>query len=271
MASGTLANKKNSKRRKSFGPGATIEKKRKQGSEGRSWLTHPAKKNKKQGSAEGKEKAVVVVDRSEVQWQGKQEQAQWLMERFKSASRHLSSLELDPIPDGSIVELSQGRDRMIEDLSWHIKNIFGQSWEEALCKGDLRSSKNLQLEAGSPALLVICSSANRCVNLLRGMRAFSSKCKPVKLFAKHIKIEEQTEALKGHTNIGAGTPNRIKKLMDMGALGLSRLEVVILDMEKDAKGLTLFTVPEVREEFWDLYRAHLHPRVLDRKSQICLY
>lgn len=33
--------------------------------------------------------------------------------------------------------------------------------------------------------------------------------------------------------------------MDVGALGLGRLQLVLLDMHSDAKGLTLLSVPQV--------------------------
>lgn len=41
---------------------------------------------------------------------------------------------------------------------------------------------------------------------------------------------------------------RIKKLIDMDALSLSRLGVIVLDMQRDAKGYSLFTLPQVRLE-----------------------
>ena len=39
---------------------------------------------------------------------------------------------------------------------------------------------------------------------------------------------------------------RIKKLIDIEALSLSRLKLVVLDMQKDAKSFNLFTLPQVR-------------------------
>ena len=39
---------------------------------------------------------------------------------------------------------------------------------------------------------------------------------------------------------------RIKKLIDTEALGLSRLQVLLLDMHPDMKGYSLFTLPQVR-------------------------
>lgn len=43
--------------------------------------------------------------------------------------------------------------------------------------------------------------------------------------------------------------SRIKKLIDIEALGLSRLSVIVLDMHTDVKGYSLFTLPQVRSDY----------------------
>lgn len=40
--------------------------------------------------------------------------------------------------------------------------------------------------------------------------------------------------------------SRIKKLIDMDAMILSRLTLVVLDMHRDAKGYTLLTLKQIR-------------------------
>lgn len=63
-----------------------------------------------------------------------------------------------------MVELDEGVDQDVENLSDHIKVAFGVSWKEELCEGkDLGGDG----EAGSPALLVISTSALRSLELLR--------------------------------------------------------------------------------------------------------
>uniref|UniRef100_A0A803MGM7 Uncharacterized protein n=1 Tax=Chenopodium quinoa TaxID=63459 RepID=A0A803MGM7_CHEQI len=64
---------------------------------------------------------------------------------------------------------------------------------------------------------------------------------------------------------------RIKKLCEMEALGLSRLEVVVLDMHTDVKGFSLLTLQQVRDEFWDLYKSYFHQRLLQGSLRVCLY
>lgn len=52
------------------------------------------------------------------------------------------------------------------------------------------------------------------------------KCKIAKLFAKHFKVQEQIELLsKQYFPVAVGTPNRLSKLVELGALSLSRVKV----------------------------------------------
>ena len=39
-----------------------------------------------------------------------------------------------------------------------------------------------------------------------------------KLFAKHLKVKQQQEMLATFSPVAVGTPNRLAKLMDLGAL-----------------------------------------------------
>lgn len=101
---------------------------------------------------------------------------------------------------------------------------------------------------------------------------------------------------------------RLKKLIDLEALGLSRLSVLLIDLHVDVKGYSLLTLPQVRyhfglvyycppvsvspritclihihfptfstpcccgsDEFWDLYKNYFHQRLLDGSTRICLY
>ncbi|KAJ6973225.1 protein CMSS1 [Populus alba x Populus x berolinensis] len=77
--------------------------------------------------------------------------------------------------------------------------------------------------------------------------------------------------LKKRVNFASGTPSRIKKLIDIEALGLSRLTMIVLDMHADVKGYSLFTLPQVRDELWDLYKDFFHQRLLQGHLRICLF
>ncbi|KAF3323718.1 Protein CMSS1 [Carex littledalei] len=196
-------------------------------------------------------------------------QLQFFLHCYQTATKSkLSPLELETYEEHCMVELAEGVDQDVENFSDHIKEAFGVLWKEELCE-----AKELggYVEVGSPTLLVISISALRSLELLRGLKPFTKDCRPAKLFAKHLKVEEQVNLLKAQVNIACGTPSRIKKLIDMEALSLKRLKLVVLDMQRDAKSFSLFTLPQVSAEFWDLYKTCLEEKVTRGDTRICFY
>uniref|UniRef100_A0A1D1Y8P1 Uncharacterized protein C3orf26 n=1 Tax=Anthurium amnicola TaxID=1678845 RepID=A0A1D1Y8P1_9ARAE len=197
------------------------------------------------------------------------QQLRFFLKQFESAMEFkMSSLERDAIKDTCIVKLPEGINQDVDNFCKHMKDTFGISWKQVLCEGKLLEGK---VVAGSPAVLIITTSASRSLELLRGLRPLTRECHPLKLFAKHIKVDDQVSLLKNRVNIACGTPSRIKKLMDMEALGTSRLSLIVLDMQADAKCFSLFTLPQVRNDFWDLYQSHFHQRLIQGDLRICLY
>ncbi|GMN59657.1 hypothetical protein TIFTF001_028751 [Ficus carica] len=204
-------------------------------------------------------------------------QLRLLLDLFQSANGvQLSSLELESFNgilffvslDTCIVELSQCTDQDTKFLGKDMKVAFGPSWKEVLCEKQLLEGK---VDPGSPAILVISSSAMRSIELLRGLQSLTKECPAVKLFSKHMKVEDQVSLLKNRVNIASGTPSRIKKLIDIEALGLSRLAVILLDVRPDVKGYSLFTLPQVRDEFWELYKNYFHQRLAEGSLRLGLY
>lgn len=63
---------------------------------------------------------------------------------------------------------------------------------------------------------------------------------------------------------------RIKKLIDIEALGLSRLSVLLLDIHTDVKGYSLLTLPQVRFVDEPTYNLSLSPSLLGFIF-ICVY
>ncbi|XP_038906109.1 protein CMS1 isoform X3 [Benincasa hispida] len=193
----------------------------------------------------------------------------FFLDEFQTANDvQISSLEFESMKDRCILGPPESSVQDDKTLVKHIKEAFGSSWKEVLCKGKLFEGKT---EPGSPAVLIISTSALRSIELLKGFRSLTEECHAVKLFSKHMKIEEQVQLLKNRVNIASGTPSRIKKLIDTEALGLSRLAVIVLDIQPDIKGYSLFSLPQVRDEFWDLYKSYLHPRVVEGELRICLF
>ncbi|XP_010517864.1 PREDICTED: protein CMSS1-like [Camelina sativa] len=197
------------------------------------------------------------------------EQFSYFLNLLESAvGIRVSSLELDSIQDTCLVELPQRLPQDVNNLGEHIKLSCGSSWKESLCEGETVEGS---IHPGNPSVLVISSSALRSLELLRGLHSLTKQCPAVKLFSKHLKVEEQVTLLKKRVNIGSGTPSRIKKLIDIEALGLSRLDMIVLDMHTDVKGFSLFSLPQVRDEFWDLYKNCFHQRVVEGRLRICMY
>ncbi|KAG4179956.1 hypothetical protein ERO13_A10G136100v2 [Gossypium hirsutum] len=197
------------------------------------------------------------------------QQLRYFLSQFESANGvQLSSLELESIKDSCFLDVSQELGQDVMKLEKHIKEAFGAKWKEELCEGKHIEGK---IEAGSPAVLVVAPSALRSIELLRGMRTLTKECHAVKLFSKHMKIDEQVSLLMNRVNIASGTPSRIKKLIDIEALGLSRLSVLLLDIHTDVKGYSLLTLPQVRDEFWDLYKNYFHQQLVKGDLRICLY
>ena len=111
-------------------------------------------------------------------------------------------------------------------------------------------------EAGSPKAIVICSSAARATEVIKEISKVL-KVKVAKLYAKHFKVNEQVEMLQEKIVIGVGTPNRINKLIEVGALSLSETDIFVIDSHKDGKDFTILTLPEVKNDLYNLLRGNV--------------
>lgn len=76
--------------------------------------------------------------------------------------------------DTCIAEPSQDANQDVQNLGKHMKVAFGSSWKETLCGKQLSEGK---ADPGCPALLIVCSSALRSIELLRfDCCSFHSHC-----------------------------------------------------------------------------------------------
>mmetsp|Transcript_18194 Transcript_18194/g.51332 ORF Transcript_18194/g.51332 Transcript_18194/m.51332 type:complete len:231 (+) Transcript_18194:180-872(+) len=100
-------------------------------------------------------------------------------------------------------------------------------------------------------VLVLCSSGIRCCDVFRELRTLAGpKALVAKLFAKHMKLKEQREMLAEKSVFaGVGTPNRVRALLEAGALDLSQCELVLVDCWRNVKGFNIF---ELKQEAADL-------------------
>lgn len=131
----------------------------------------------------------------------------------------------------------------------------------------------------------------------------------MKLFAKHFTLEEHMTMLsKTITRVGFATPNRVLKLLDtpasffnsssssssssssttssdekkalksspgsagsISALDLDSCKYLVIDLFLNKQEKTTFEVTEVAKDLWELYKKHLHHRVLEGKMKIIFY
>lgn len=129
---------------------------------------------------------------------------------------------------------------------------------------------------GSPLLLIVCSGAIRATEIIKSISSKLIKIKIAKLFSKHFKIEEQIEMLsKDYYPIAIGTPNRILKLIELGALSLARLKITLVDYTPDSKEFTLLTLPDTQKDFYQLLygpiaeeKAHLQIACIRDQNKI---
>ncbi|XP_076602677.1 protein CMSS1 isoform X2 [Chaetodon auriga] len=128
-------------------------------------------------------------------------------------------------------------------------------------------------ENSSVVLLIVCSSALRTIELIKQLTAFKGGAKAIKLFAKHIKIEEQVKQLqKGVTHIGVGTPGRINALIEKEGLNLRPLRHLVLDWNwRDQKLRRMVDIPEVKLDFMKLLESGVLKACKEDKVKIGLF
>jgi protein CMS1 len=117
-------------------------------------------------------------------------------------------------------------------------------------------------EVGSPLVIIVSAGAVRSVEIMRHLST-SAQCRIAKLFAKHIKVEEQVDMLREYNPIAVGTPNRLNKLVDIGALTLSNTKLILIDMAADEKSYTLLNSPNVKEDFFKFLVENVFPHSSD--------
>jgi U3-containing 90S pre-ribosomal complex subunit len=117
------------------------------------------------------------------------------------------------------------------------------------------------MENGAPIVLIICASAQRAADVINAVSK-SLKCKVAKLFAKHFKVEDQVDLLsKQAFPVAVGTPNRLSKLSELGALSLQKTSLLLIDMCLDEKGFSVLTLPIVKDDFYSFLESHVRPEI----------
>ncbi|KAI4548472.1 hypothetical protein MG293_000802 [Ovis ammon polii] len=186
-----------------------------------------------------KKKITDILAKSEPK-PGTPEDLQKLMKGYYSSSRSVIELEELTLPDSCFLKAND----LTHSLSSYLKEV---------CPKWVKLRKN-HSEKKSVLMLIICGSAIRALELIRSMTAFKGDSKVIKLFAKHIKVQEQVKLLeKRVVHLGVGTPGRIKELIKQGGLHLNPLKFLIFDWNwRDQKLRRMMDIPEIRKEVFEL-------------------
>ncbi|XP_048202453.1 protein CMSS1 isoform X2 [Perognathus longimembris pacificus] len=186
-----------------------------------------------------KKKITDILAKSEPK-PGIPEDLQKLIKDYYSSSRSVIELEELNLPDSCFLQVND----LTHSLSSYLKEI---------CPKWMKLRKN-HTEKKSLLMLIICSSAIRALELIRSMTAFKGDSKVMKLFAKHIKVQEQVKLLENRVmHLGVGTPGRIKELIKQDGLNLNPLKFLVFDWNwRDQKLRRMMDIPEIRKEVFEL-------------------
>ncbi|KAJ8013318.1 hypothetical protein DPEC_G00052020 [Dallia pectoralis] len=162
-----------------------------------------------------------------------------VQEHFKN-QRSVIELEELNLQDSSFLACND----LTHSLSSYLKEICPK-WAKVQSK---------HTEKSSAVMLIVCSSALRVIEVIKQMTTFKGEAKVLKLFAKHIKVEEQIKLLqKTVTHIGVGTPGRLTALIGREGLSLSALRFLVLDWNwRDQKLRRMVDLPEVKGDLMKL-------------------
>ncbi|XP_048350425.1 protein CMSS1 isoform X2 [Sphaerodactylus townsendi] len=222
-------------------------KKRKQHTECFPGAEEDQSKDKKEGEGKPKKRRKKISDilAQSAPKPGTPEDVKKLLKEHFGAKRSVIELEELKLPDACFLPPND----LTHSFSSYLKEI---------CPKWAKLRKNHK-EKKSVVMLIICSSALRCLELIKSMTAFKGEGKVMKLFAKHLKIQEQSKILeKDVIHVGVGTPGRIKVLIEQDSLSLAGLKYVILDWNwRDQKLRRLVDIPEIRKESIDLLEIGL--------------
>lgn len=222
-------------------------------------------KEAKRRSTQSYDEAEAEVDTSFIAYQPPQLQADFMAEMQALALPSLSAIEAE---DFRVAE-SHLMDTTAIETRKNLKDFITSATK--LKKEDLKLAKSSK--AGSPRLLIVSGAALRSADVVREVKDLAEKCEVAKLFAKHIKLGEHIAyCQKTRFSIGAGTPDRIQKLLEADALLLDTATHLIIDTKKDSKKRNILDIPESRVALFKLLgSAKLNARLKQGSLKLVLY
>ncbi|KFA69837.1 hypothetical protein S40285_02440 [Stachybotrys chlorohalonatus IBT 40285] len=139
---------------------------------------------------------------------------------------------------------------------------------------DAKDLTKTPAKKGSPHTLIVAGAGLRAADIVRAVRKFSTKDSLIaKLFAKHMKVEEQVTLLNNKKiGIGVGTPARLMELIENGSLSLGNLRRLVVDashIDQKKRGVmdmkdTMMPLARflARKEFMERYADEKKPLAL---------
>lgn len=192
---------------------------------------------------EQKKKKKSIFEDADISSMSPQELVALFKKHTKKAYPKLSDLELDElslIADG--FGQGSGLNAELGRLEKFVTEVVDPEWGQ-------------KVDEQKPYLLIISSSAIRCVDVLKALPKLRNKCTIAKLFAKHFKLADQLAFLGSHRcPMAIGTPARIHRLgQEEGKpIDLEAVTHILMDSGRDGKDRTVFDVAEIRKELVDL-------------------
>lgn len=115
------------------------------------------------------------------------------------------------------------------------------------------------------SVVVFSSSAIRCIELIKAFQKHSKRqFKIGKLFARHMKVEDQIHALQNNLfNVAVGTPSRINAVLERVPSIAFHIRYAIIDVHRDVKTRSIFDIQETARPLLDfLFRTMSHRPVV---------
>jgi len=192
----------------------------------------------------------------------KDEQVEWLTSSYKS---HCGASELECDALTLSLRVLPNCDGSLEDKLKAVE----PNWEKVFIQNSsIRTQDDVY---GAPVGLLVSPAATSCLSMIRECPRFRKACPIAKLFAKHMKIEDQITLLNGNRVVlAAGTPNRLCKLLEEGALKLNNLRWIVLDVRLDVKQRTLLDMGDVSKDWWGLWERYFRGAV-EQGANIALF
>eukprot|EP01087_Luapelamoeba_hula_P011368 TRINITY_DN3080_c0_g1_i1.p1 TRINITY_DN3080_c0_g1~~TRINITY_DN3080_c0_g1_i1.p1 ORF type:complete len:305 (+),score=53.38 TRINITY_DN3080_c0_g1_i1:139-1053(+) len=155
-------------------------------------------------------------------------------------------------------------DRTVDELPSFLSDVVG---EDGLTK--LPRKEEVK---GAPRCLVVSAAALRACAFVKALSEFNKRVKIGKLFAKHIKVQEQVTFLKENvTRLCVGTPHRMAQLCELEALSLGECEYVVLDLGRNVKRQHLLDMQDTKADFFKLFFTHVFPQVMRGTTKVVFF